>query len=639
MTTPHAAPSTPSPRSRLPPLARGLPRPFQGVRLFPLHLVLIGALAVAASTAVVWQAGEWGRRAALAELHGVAAASLGLHAAALRSDLEKHRAVAFVLARDSDVAALRSGHPDDPSMVDRANRKLEALGEGTRAAAIYVVDQAGLALAASNWRLTTSFVGQDYGFRAYVRAALAEGAGEQFSSGTVSQRAGYYLARRVETGSAPAGAVVVKVEFDELEKEWQRTGGHVLVTDANGVVLLTDELEWRFSTLQPLPEAARDGLRDEMQYGTGAPLTPLPLVQRPGAGPAGSVVRLQGPGMAGVEASFLELSAPVPGTGWQLHRLEPLQPMVGRARNSAMMAALLAVAATASAVLLLVHRRRRARRLLEEKDRLRLELERRVAERTAELRRSNALLRGEVEERLRAEADLRRAQDDLVQAAKLATLGQTAAGIAHEVNQPLAAMRTYSDNAAVLLARGRTEDAKANLASISALTERIAQITQNLKGFARKASGALGPVPVQASVAAALTLLEHRIRLQGVRASADLPGAETRVWAERVRLEQVLVNLLQNGLDALRGAAAPEIEVSVEAAGERVAIVISDNGPGIRADDVPRAFSAFFTTKSDGLGLGLSISQGIAEDFGGSLAYRGHPGGGAVFAIELRGAP
>ena len=118
---------------------------------------------------LVWQAGEWGRRAALAELHGVAAASLGLHAAALRSDLEKHRAVAFVLARDSDVAALRSGHPDDPSMVDRANRKLEALGEGTRAAAIYVVDQAGLALAASNWRLTTSFVGQDYGFRAYVR--------------------------------------------------------------------------------------------------------------------------------------------------------------------------------------------------------------------------------------------------------------------------------------------------------------------------------------------------------------------------------------------------------------------------------------------------------------------------------------
>jgi two-component system C4-dicarboxylate transport sensor histidine kinase DctB len=304
-----------------------------------------------------------------------------------------------------------------------------------------------------------------------------------------------------------------------------------------------------------------------------------------------------------------------------------------------MMAALLAEAATASAVFLLLHRRRRARRLLEEKDRLRLELERRVAERTAELSRSNARLRGEVEERLRAEADLRRAQDDLVQAAKLATLGQTAAGIAHEVNQPLAAMRTYSDNAAVLLARGRTEDAKANLASISALTERIAQITQNLKGFARKASGALGPVPVQASVAAAIALLEHRIRLQGVHVSAGLPEAEIRVWAEQVRLEQVLVNVLQNGVDALRGVAAPEIEVSVEAAGERVAIVISDNGPGIRAEDVARVFSAFFTTKSDGLGLGLSISQGIAEDFGGSLAYRGHPGGGAVFAMELRRAP
>jgi len=343
--------------------------------------------------------------------------------------------------------------------------------------------------------------------------------------------------------------------------------------------------------------------------------------------------------MAGVEASFLELSAPVPGTGWRLHRLEPLQPTVGRARNSAMMAAFLAEAAVASAVLLLLHRRRRARRLLEEKERIRAELERRVAERTAELSRSNALLRGEVEERLRAEADLRRAQDDLVQAAKLATLGQTAAGIAHEVNQPLAAMRTYSDNAAVLLARGRTEDAKANLASISALTERIARITQDLKGFARKASGAVEPVSVQASVAAAMALLDHRIRRQGARVSTDLPEAEIRVWAEQVRLEQVLVNLLQNGLDALKGAADPEIRVSVEAAGDRVVVAVSDNGPGIRTEDAPRAFSAFFTTKSDGLGLGLSISRGIAEDFGGSLAYRERPGGGAVFAMELRRAP
>ncbi len=638
MTTPQAAPSPPSPRSRLLPLARGLPRALQGVRLVPLHLVLIGALAVAASTAILWRAGEWGRRAALTELHGVAAAALGLHAAALRSDLEKHRAVAFVLARDNDVAMLL-GHPDDPGMVDRANRKLEALGAGTRAAAIYVVDRAGRALAASNWRMTTSFVGQDYGFRAYVRTALADGTGEQFSSGTISQRAGYYLARRVETGSGPAGIVVVKVEFDELEREWQRTGGHVLVTDANGVVLLADEPEWRFSTLQALPGPARDRLRDDMQYGTSAPLTPLPLAQRPSAGPAGSVVRLQGSGMAGVEASYLELSAPVPETGWRLQRLEPLQPTVGRARNSAMMAAFLAVAATASTVLLLLHRRRRARRLLEEGERVRVELERRVTERTAELSRSNALLRGEVEERSRAEADLRRAQDDLVQAAKLAALGQTAASIAHEVNQPLAAMRTYSDNATVLLARGRTEDAKANLASISALTERIAQITQNLKGFARKASGALEPVSVRASVAAAMALLEHRIRRQGVRVSTDLPEAEVRVWAEQVRLEQVLVNLLQNGLDTLEGAADPEIGISVEAAAERVVVTVSDNGLGIRAEDAPRVFSAFFTTKSDGLGLGLSISQGIVQDFGGLLTYRGHPGGGAVFAMNLRRAP
>jgi two-component system C4-dicarboxylate transport sensor histidine kinase DctB len=304
-----------------------------------------------------------------------------------------------------------------------------------------------------------------------------------------------------------------------------------------------------------------------------------------------------------------------------------------------MMAALLAEAATASAVCLLLYRRGRARRLLEEKDRIRQELERRVAERTTELSRSNSLLRGEVEERLRAESDLRRAQDDLVQAAKLATLGQLAASLAHEVNQPLAAMRSYADNAAVLLARRRIEDVKANLDSISALTERIAHITQNLKGFARKASGVLGRVPVHASIAGALALLEHRIRRQGVRVSMDLPEAQIRVWAEQVRLEQVLTNILQNALDALKGVASPEVGISVEAAGERVTIAICDNGPGIAAEDIAHAFAAFVTTKSDGLGLGLPLSQGIVQDFGGQLTCQAHSGGGAEFTIELRRAP
>ena len=632
------APSTPTSRWRLLPFVRILRRPWLEARSSRSRRLALGALALAACSALIWQAGEWGRRTALVELRDTATTSLSLHAAALRSDLEKYRAMSFVLSHDTDVAMLLS-NPSSADMVERVNRKLEALGDGTRAAAVYVVDRAGRTLAASNWRLATSFVGQDYGFRVYVQAALSDGTGEQFSSGTVSQRAGYYLARRVEAGSGTAGVVVVKVEFDELERVWQGAGGHVLATDANGVVLLTDDPEWRFSTLRPLPETMRATLRDQMQYGSGAPLTPLPIARRPGAEREERIVRLQLSGMMDVEASFLEVSAPVAETAWRLHRLEPLDPTVRHTRNRAMLIAFLTVAATGSAVLLLLHRRRRARRLLEDKERARVELERRVAERTAELSRSNALLRGEIEERLRAEADLRHAQDELVHAAKLATLGQTAASIAHEVNQPLAALRTYAENAAVLLTRGRAEDARANLASISALTERIARITQDLKRFARKASGELGPVSVQASVAAALALLDHRLRQSRVRVRAELPEAEIHVLAEPTRLEQVLVNLLQNAIDALKDVAAPAITVAVETTGERVVLVVSDNGPGIRAEDVPRAFSAFFTTKSDGLGLGLAISHGIVQDFGGLLSYRQRTGGGAAFAIDLRRAP
>jgi two-component system C4-dicarboxylate transport sensor histidine kinase DctB len=202
-------------------------------------------------------------------------------------------------------------------------------------------------------------------------------------------------------------------------------------------------------------------------------------------------------------------------------------------------------------------------------------------------------------------------------------------------------MRTYSDNAAVLLTRGRVEDAQANLTSISALTGRIAQITQHLKGFARKASSGLGPVSVQAAINAAVILLEHRLRQQGIRVSRDVPEAEVRVWAEQVRLEQVLVNLVQNAMDALAGAANREIFIAVRTApaSDRVVVTVADNGPGVPADTLPKIFSAFFTTKGNGLGLGLSISQGIVRDFGGTLTCTARPGGGAAFEVELRMAP
>lgn len=583
---------------------------------------------------MLWQAAGWAREAALAELRRDAVASLALRAAALRSELEKFRALALVLTEDADVAALLR-NPSDRARVDRVNRKLATVAEGTRAPVLYVVDAAGLALAASNWHLPTSFVAQDYAFRSYVRAALAHGSGEQFASGTVSQRPGYYVARRAEASGGAVGVVVVKVEFDRLEAEWRQGRGHSFVVDANGMVLIADEPEWRFNSLGTLPEAVRARLREEMQYGATTPLTPLPLTRPGDAAPDDGIVTLHRPGAGVAPESFLEAIASVPDTGWTIHGLEPLAPEVGRRMLSAALAAGLLLAAVIVATGLILYRRRRLGRELEAQARARAELERRVDERTRELRASNEQLGAEVEERLRAEAELRQTQGELVHAAKLAALGQMAASIAHEVNQPLAALRSFSDNAAVLLARGQPAAVEANLTEISSLTGRIADITRELKGFARKASGRLGPVSVRAALDTSIGLVALRLRERGIRVTRQRPEPEVRVVAEQVRLEQVLVNLLQNAIDALAGTAAPEIAVTVQQRDARVAITVADNGPGIAAADASRIFAAFYTTKESGLGLGLSISRGIVQEFGGSLTCRAAPQGGASFIVEL----
>ena len=237
-----------------------------------------------------------------------------------------------------------------------------------------------------------------------------------------------------------------------------------------------------------------------------------------------------------------------------------------------------------------------------------------------------------------ATAELRAAENELTQAVKLAALGQMSAGIAHEINQPLAAIRSFADNAVVLLERGRPDAVRDNLAEIADLTDRMASITRQLKGFARRASGSLGPVSVQAAVGQALALLESRLRRDDVVVDVDLPAGPVWVMGEDVRLQQVLVNLIGNAADAMRTVPRRTLAIALALEGDDALLTVRDVGTGIAETDLPRLFVPFFTTKeaADGLGLGLSISHGIVEDFGGALTAANHPDGGAVFTIRLK---
>jgi two-component system C4-dicarboxylate transport sensor histidine kinase DctB len=318
---------------------------------------------------------------------------------------------------------------------------------------------------------------------------------------------------------------------------------------------------------------------------------------------------------------------------WRLVALSDASGVLRNARNTGL-AAGFAVALAGLLALLFMQRHRSARQRLAATE----ALQRVHSEHNAQLRETNEQLRREVAEREHAEAVLREAQDGLVQAAKLALLGQMSAGVTHEINQPLTALRALADNARQLVELGRLEEVKQNLRSISELTQRMGRLTAQLKGFARKAPASRQSVPVRRAIGNALLLLDSRVRAE--RAQVNVDGDEQLCAAcDSTRLEQVLVNLVANALDAMAGTDGPRrvsLRCWLDEAASRVRVRVCDTGSGIPDHAMSRLFEPFFTTKKpgEGLGLGLMISSQIVREWGGSLAGA-NLATGACFEFDL----
>ncbi|MDZ4363037.1 sensor histidine kinase [Brevundimonas sp.] len=585
-------------------------------RLFAAFWIVVAMLAV-----VGW--GQIARRDAEASALRQASTAAALHASVLRSELERHRSLPMVMALDPDLADLLTDPGLGPSVL---NRKFEGLARDVRAAAIYLLDTGGTALAASNWREPTSFVGSNYRFRPYFHEAMRDGQAAFFALGTVSGRPGLYLSRRVDDPAGrPIGVIVAKVEFDVLEQDWRASGEPTYVTDANGVVLITTVPDWRFRTTRPLSQEQRRQFSAEHTSGTAA-LADMPF-------PAGrdDLIRIT----QGLPSDLYARTAqPLADMGWTLTLLSASQAQISRAILAAQTLALLSVSLLAGLSGILLRRRQRARSRAVEAEAAPLDLERQIDLRTVELRTANTRLSHEIDERRRLEKSRQDLQDELIQANKLATLGQIAAGVAHEINQPIAAIRTHADSAGLYLDRADTAAAARSLSTIGGLTERIGAITDELRAFSRKTRSEVVAVAVDAAIDGTLLLIGARLRERGVTLSRDVPVPGLRVRAERNRLEQVILNLLQNAVEALEGVADPAIVIAVRQTGNRVSIAVSDNGPGVSPEVRDRLFTPFTTDKTDGLGLGLVISRDIVAGFGGELTYRPGPAG-AAFQIVL----
>ncbi len=541
--------------------------------------------------------------------------TLDLYVANLLGTLNRYEVLPRILG---DLPALRAVlQQDSPQVRDNANRLLKRLRNQTGADVIYLMGTDGNTLAASNWDEEDSFVDRNFAFRPYFRQAMEGRLGRFFGLGTTSGKRGYYFGAAVRDGDQVLGVLVVKVDLDHTETLWGSTPEQLLVTDNFGVVILTSRPEWRFRATRGLGVDEREQIAFDQPYPT---LYPQDLTLN-------------------IDAWLIQ-SRELKETGWTVRILAPVNLVERPVRTVVAIGA-----ATLLALLLwlglLMQRRRHFLERLALDAQARQQLEQRVLERTRDLEALNSRLKVEVLEREQAQQELVRAQDELLQAGKLSALGTMSASISHELNQPLAAIRSYADNAGVLLDHQRNAEARDNLRLISELTARMASIIAHLRAFARRDQHAPERVALQPALDDALALLAKRRQAMGVELIRDLPEATLWVQAGETRLRQILANLLANALDALTERPPPRrIWLRAEQQGDGVLLSLRDNGPGFSDEALQRAREPFFTTKTSaqGLGLGLAICDTLTRALGGELRMSNHPEGGAQLGLFLRSA-
>ncbi len=521
--------------------------------------------------------------------------------------LESHAYLPALLASGHEVHDFLERAPATQS-VEALNRYLEQANRIAETADIYLMQADGLTIAASNWRSPATFIGRNFAFRPYFQEAMQGKISRYYALGTTSGERGYYFSAPVKaTDGTVSGVVVVKIAVDPLENLAKQRGMSFIVTDPDDVVFMSDRSAWHYRAVQPLTSAKLTALRESRRYGDRqiTPLTELNLQPGKNGQHANDLTR-----------NYLVLYQDMRETaGWQLYLLADW----GRVTRTVSVAVILAGVMLLLSILLIY--------LLWKNQRQRRDYEQRTREELA----------AKVEERTR---ELRHTQEELVQAAKMAALGQLSAGINHELNNPLTAIRAYADNAVQFLDIGKHAIARENLCEIVGLTERMATITRQLKTFSRKSSGQMETCDLHRALDSALSIVQPKLSQSRVRLTQQRTDDTRYVQADLVWLEQILVNLISNAVEAVQEQHDQQVWITLQTTDTHISVSVRDNGMGISEAAMPHVFEAFFTTKTigKGLGLGLSISYRLAKDMHGHLSVCNSPEGGAIFTLSLQPA-
>ncbi len=564
-----------------------------GLLGIPLWGRLIVGVLMVAGIGAVWVLNGWLTESFSENTRNRAELRLVLYSGNIQSELQRNSVVPLLLSRDPElINALREGSYSSTS------QRLIALQSEIGAASIELLDSYGRTVAATDRNRLGMNRHSDQVFVDARRSPDTVFLTKPRDSGGYS----FTFARMVRQASDFLGVVVVEADLTKFERSWAGFADAVALTDSEGRIILATEPRWRGRSeaealeLRDAPSAIARALRATADWAQDPPDAFL----------RGEAV--------------LRSEIRVPFRGWKLISFTRYDSVRERV-NGVLALVIMAFALLLALTFYMVSRRAWSQSALFQRE-------------SAELRALNLRLQREISAREKVQKDLAVAEQTLAQSSKLASLGEMSASVSHELNQPLAAMKTYLAGARLLLTRRRVEEALASFQRIDDLIERMGAITRTLKSFARKGGEAFAPVDLRDCLAEALSLMEPQLRSARVLVTRTLPPGPAMVMGDRVRIEQVIINLVRNAIDATRMSNAAQIDLIVTQ-GDEVALTVRDNGEGIR--DMDNLFEPFHTTKAagEGVGLGLAISSGIVADHGGRLTGQNAPQGGAVFEVRL----
>ncbi len=543
--------------------------------------------------AIIWISNIWLTERFTETTRNRAELRLAIYSGSVISEIQRHQVVPLLLSRDP--VLIRSLEANDYT---NTSQYLISYVEEIGAASILLLDREGRVVAATDRARISERRNSDPFFVEASRSPSTVFTSNEPETG----RFDFTFSRQIENGDGLLGVILVEIDLARLVDRWRGTSEAVFLANSQGEIILSTEPRWRGRT-----EAEAMALR-----------TPPSAIQRALEVTGDWAFGDPGPNFFG--NATIRLETRIPFRGWRIVSYTAYASVRERV-NGVLALEIMGFALLLAGGFYVLSRRARLQTAV-------------LARESAELRRLNARLQREIAERQKVERTLEEAELSLQQSQKLAALGEMSAAVSHELNQPLAAMKTYLAGARLLLQRKRTEEAASSFQRIDDLIERMGAITRQLKSYARKGGDALEPVDMRDALKGALTMMEPQLRTDTIEITQSLPRKPAMVLADRLRLEQVIINLLRNALDAMKGADRRELDLMI-VEGEEVVLTVRDSGDGI--DDLEALFEPFYTTKKpgDGVGLGLAISSGIVNDLGGRLTARNAARAGAVFEVRL----